>query len=70
MGPPEKAFFYESLNFAALKKLPIIFACENNLYATHMPIRECRVNQPICRMAESFGIEIHVVDGNDVLAGL
>ena len=66
-GATGEGVLYESINFAALKKLPIIFACENNLYATHMPIRECRVNQPIYRMAESFGIACHVVDGNDVL---
>ncbi|OPY16628.1 MAG: Acetoin:2,6-dichlorophenolindophenol oxidoreductase subunit alpha [Syntrophus sp. PtaB.Bin075] len=66
-GATGEGVFYESLNFAALMRLPIIFACENNLYATHMPIRECRVNQPISRIAESFGMEIHSVDGNDVL---
>lgn len=66
-GATGEGALYESLNFAALKKLPIIFACENNLYATHMPIRECRVNQPIYRIAESFGINVHNIDGNDIL---
>ena len=66
-GATGEGVFYESLNFAVLKKLPVIFACENNLYATHMPIRECRVNKPIYQMAESFGMDCHVVDGNDVL---
>jgi len=66
-GATGEGVLYEAINFAALKKLPVVFACENNLYATHMPIRECRVNQPIYRMAESFGMACHVVDGNDVL---
>jgi len=56
------------MNFASLKRLPIIFVCENNLYATHMPIKECRVDIPIRTIAEPFGIESHSVDGNDVLA--
>ncbi|MBN1105557.1 MAG: thiamine pyrophosphate-dependent dehydrogenase E1 component subunit alpha, partial [Deltaproteobacteria bacterium] len=66
-GATGEGVLYESLNFAALKKLPLIFACENNLYATHMPIRESRVNQPITRIGEAFGIESQSVDGNDVL---
>lgn len=66
-GATGEGVFYESINFAALRRLPVIFACENNLYATHMPIRECRVNEPISRIAESFGMDCHTVDGNDVL---
>jgi acetoin:2,6-dichlorophenolindophenol oxidoreductase subunit alpha len=66
-GATGEGTLYESINFAALKKLPVIFACENNLYATHMPIRECRVDQPIHRIAESFGVASNCVDGNDVL---
>jgi pyruvate dehydrogenase E1 component alpha subunit len=58
---------YECLNFASLKKLPIIFACENNLYATHLPIREYRVDLEIAKIAEPWGIPTHCVDGTDVL---
>jgi pyruvate dehydrogenase E1 component alpha subunit len=66
-GATGEGVLYESLNFAALKKLPMIFVCENNAYATHMPIRECRVERDICEIARPFGIETRRIDGNDVL---
>jgi len=66
-GAAGEGVLYECLNFAALKKLPMIFVCENNLYATHMPIRECRVESSIYKIAEPFCIPAGEVDGNDVL---
>ena len=66
-GATGEGVLHESLNFAALKKLPIVFVCENNLYATHMPVRECRVENSIYKIAEPFCIESREIDGNDVL---
>lgn len=66
-GATGEGVLYECMNFAALKKLPIIFVCENNYYATHMPIRECRVEREIHEIARPFGIESRQIDGNDVL---
>ena len=66
-GATGEGVLYESLNFAALRKLPIIFACENNLYATHMPIQECRVKNNIYKIAQPFCIESYEINGNDVL---
>lgn len=66
-GATGEGVLYECLNFSALKKLPMLFVCENNLYATHMPIRECRVGNAIHRVADPFGIRNYAVDGNDVL---
>jgi TPP-dependent pyruvate/acetoin dehydrogenase alpha subunit len=66
-GATGEGVLYESLNFAALKRLPIIFACENNLYSTHMPIRECRPENNIFRIGQPFCIQSYRVDGNDVL---
>ena len=66
-GATGEGVLYEALNFSALKKLPILFICENNHYATHMPIRDCRVCQEIHKIAEPFCIENHRADGNDVL---
>lgn len=66
-GATGEGVLYESLNFSALKNLPIIFACENNLYSTHLPIKECRPNKPIFEIAKPFGITSFQVDGNDAL---
>jgi len=66
-GATGEGTLYESLNFASLKRLPIIFTCENNLYATHMPIKECRVEQAIYKLAEPFCVTGIKADGNDVL---
>ncbi|MDI6891050.1 MAG: thiamine pyrophosphate-dependent dehydrogenase E1 component subunit alpha [Thermodesulfovibrionales bacterium] len=66
-GAAGEGVLYESLNFASLKKLPIIFACENNLYSTHMPIRECRPGNNIFKSSVPFCIPGYRVDGNDVL---
>jgi len=67
-GATGEGVLYESMNFAALMKLPIIFICENNFYATHMPVRDCRVQNNIRAIADPFCIENDEVDGNDVLA--
>jgi pyruvate dehydrogenase E1 component alpha subunit len=67
-GATGEGVFHESLNFAALRSLPIMFVCENNLYATHMPIRECRPPVSIHKIAAQYGVEGRKVDGNDVLA--
>lgn len=66
-GATGEGVLYECLNFAALKQLPMVFVCENNFYATHMPIRECRVENKIYKIAEPFCITSFEIDGNDVL---
>ena len=67
-GAMGEGVIYESLNFAALRKLPIVFVCENNLYATHMSIDECRVGRDIATFAPHLGIKSLLIDGNDVEA--
>lgn len=59
--------FYESLNFASLKKLPVIFVCENNLYSTHMPISACLADTIIYKKAEAFDMPGVQIDGNNVI---
>ena len=66
-GAAGEGVLYESLNFAALRRLPIIFVCENNFYSTHMPIKECRPENSIFKIGKPFCIQSYKVDGNDVL---
>ena len=66
-GATNEGVFYESLNFAALKKLPVIFVCENNLYATHMPVSSCLSDTSIYKKAHAFGMPGRRIDGNDVI---
>jgi len=66
-GATGEGVLYESLNFAAIKNLPIIFACENNFYSTHLPIEEIRVSKEIHGIAKPFGVNHFRIDGNDVL---
>jgi len=66
-GAVSEGVFYESLNFASLRHLPVIFVCENNLYSTHVPIAENLANTSIYKKAEAFGMPGVRVDGNNVL---
>jgi pyruvate dehydrogenase E1 component alpha subunit len=60
--------FHESLNLAALWKLPVIFICENNRYAMGTAIHRALAQTEIWRFAETYGIHGEAVDGMDVLA--
>jgi pyruvate dehydrogenase E1 component alpha subunit len=63
----EEGVFHEALNFAALHKLPMVFICENNLYATNTHIRFRQALPNIYRFAATYGIHGSQADGNDVL---
>lgn len=67
-GATGEGTLFESLNLAALRRLPVLFVCENNLYSTHLPISEIRASGDIWKVAEPFGLRTARVDGNDVLA--
>ncbi|MBO6504620.1 MAG: thiamine pyrophosphate-dependent dehydrogenase E1 component subunit alpha [Kordiimonadaceae bacterium] len=67
----EEGAFYECLSYAALKKLPVLYVCENNGYATESPLS---IRQPagadISGRVASFGVRTIKAEGNDVLAVL
>jgi TPP-dependent pyruvate/acetoin dehydrogenase alpha subunit len=63
----EEGTFSETLNFSSLHKLPVLFVCENNLYASQTHIRERQPNRPITKLAEGHNIRTYRVDGNDVI---
>jgi len=67
-GAVEEGVFYESVNFAAVKKIPVLFICENNLYSVYSPLH---VRQPVGRsihkMVEAIGVSSNCGNGNDAL---
>jgi len=67
-GATEEGHFHESLNLAALHRLPVIFVCENNLYASHLHLTERHLLDNLDRSGEPHGVPGQRVDGNDVLA--
>jgi acetoin:2,6-dichlorophenolindophenol oxidoreductase subunit alpha len=67
-GATSQGSFHESLNMAAIMRLPVVYVCENNFYAatTHVSVN-CPVRN-IADRATAYGVPGQVVDGNDVLA--
>lgn len=68
-GAVEEGIFYESANFAVVRRLPVLFVCENNSYSVYSPLK---VRQPPGRkihdLAQAIGLTSHAHDGNDVFA--
>jgi len=65
-GAVEEGHFHESVNLAALYRLPVVFVCENNFYASHMQLLERRAADNIVETARAHGIAGVQLDGNDV----
>jgi pyruvate dehydrogenase E1 component alpha subunit len=66
-GATNQGTFHESLNLAALWKLPVIFVCENNQYALSTPIREAISISRISDRAVAYGMPGMSLNGNDVI---
>jgi len=67
-GAATQGVFHESLNLASLWKLPVIYLCENNLYAATTPISDSWSAPDLAAHGPAHGCPAEVVDGNDVLA--
>lgn len=67
-GAANEGAFHEGLNMAAIWKLPVIYVCENNLYAASTPFRTAFAIQQVADRAPAYGMPGVVVDGYDVAA--
>jgi TPP-dependent pyruvate/acetoin dehydrogenase alpha subunit len=67
-GAVNQGVFSETLNMAALWSLPVLFVCENNLYAEMTPLHRSVKNTKLAERAAAFGMTSVTVDGNDAEA--
>ena len=67
-GAVAEGDFHEALNLAALWQLPVLFVCENNLYAMGTALRYTQASQDIAAKAAAYGMAAAAVDGMDVQA--
>jgi TPP-dependent pyruvate/acetoin dehydrogenase alpha subunit len=65
-GAANKGAFHESMNFAAVKALPVVFVCENNQYANRTPLHETTAGKDLADRAIGYDIPGRTIDGNDV----
>src|SRR5262249_16242764 len=67
-GAVNNGAFHEGLNLAAIWKLPVLFVCENNQFATEVPFQYAAGNPSVATRGAVYGMPGHEVDGNDALA--
>jgi TPP-dependent pyruvate/acetoin dehydrogenase alpha subunit len=67
-GAVAEGEFHETMNLAALWRLPVLFCCENNLYAMGTALARSEAQRDLCLKATSYGVPAWPVDGMDVLA--
>ena len=67
-GAMAEGVFHESANLAVLWKLPVLFCCENNLYAMGTAVARYESETDLCVKAAAYGMETLKVDGQDVVA--
>ena len=67
-GAASNGTFHESMNLASLWRLPVVYICENNLYAATTPVSDSAPIENIADRASAYGCPGLVVDGNDVVS--
>lgn len=67
-GGMEEGIVFETLNLAAVRRLPVLFLCENNGYSIHSPLEERSLSSHLVERAKVFGVPAHLFDGNDAEA--
>ena len=67
-GAVNNGAFHEGLNLATIWDLPVLFVCENNLYATEVPFNTVTRQPEVAKKAIAYGLPGIAVDGNDILA--
>jgi 2-oxoisovalerate dehydrogenase E1 component len=67
-GAVNNGAFHEGLNMAGIWRLPVLFVCENNQFATEVPFQYAAANPSVASRGAAYGIPGIEVDGNDVLA--
>lgn len=67
-GASSRGDVHEAMNFAGVRKLPVIFVCENNRFAYSTPLEKQMAIEDVAARAEAYGFKGHVVSGNDLLA--
>jgi 2-oxoisovalerate dehydrogenase E1 component len=67
-GAVNNGAFHEGLNLAGIWKLPVLFICENNQFATEIPFHSITGNPSVAARGTAYGLPGYEVDGNDVLA--
>jgi pyruvate dehydrogenase E1 component alpha subunit len=67
-GGANEGVVHEAMNMAAVWKLPVLFVCENNLYAASTPVASAFAIENIADRASAYGMPGCIVDGNDVVA--
>jgi len=66
-GASSRGDVHEAMNFAGVRKLPVLFVCENNRFAYSTPLEKQMAIEDVASRAEAYGFKGHVVSGNDLL---